>query len=141
MLAGSFLEENRSRLGLASLRLSSDAQAALLDYAWPGNVRELEHLIGRSALKALASQAEHPRILSLTAAHLGLDDTQQESVNLDASTPETAAQDFRTAVTSFERTVLQNALARNNENWASTARELQIDRANLNRLAKRLGLK
>jgi anaerobic nitric oxide reductase transcription regulator len=141
MLAGSFLEENRSRLGLAGLRLSSDAQAALLDYVWPGNVRELEHLIGRSALKALASQAEQPRILSLTAGYLGLEETQRESANTDAVHTETEVHDFRSAVTSFERTVLQNALARNNENWASTARELQLDRANLNRLAKRLGLK
>jgi anaerobic nitric oxide reductase transcription regulator len=44
-------------------------------------------------------------------------------------------------VTSFERAVLLDALARNDQNWASTARELQLDRANLNRLAKRLGLK
>jgi anaerobic nitric oxide reductase transcription regulator len=36
-------------MGLNSLRLSTDAQAALLAYDWPGNVRELEHLIGRSA--------------------------------------------------------------------------------------------
>jgi Transcriptional regulator containing GAF, AAA-type ATPase, and DNA binding domains len=53
LLAGYFLEQNRSRLGLNSLRLSSEAQAALLAYDWPGNVRELEHLIGRSALKAM----------------------------------------------------------------------------------------
>ena len=32
LLAGYFLEENRSRLGLQSLRLSADAQAALLGY-------------------------------------------------------------------------------------------------------------
>ena len=70
LLAGYFLEENRSRLGLLSLRLSADAQAALLAYRWPGNVRELEHLIGRSALKALAAHRERPRILTLTAADL-----------------------------------------------------------------------
>ena len=33
LLSGFFLEENRSRLGLGSLRLSADAQAALLAYA------------------------------------------------------------------------------------------------------------
>lgn len=46
LLAGYFLEENRPRLGLRSLRLDHEAQAALLDYRWPGNVRELEHLVG-----------------------------------------------------------------------------------------------
>jgi anaerobic nitric oxide reductase transcription regulator len=50
-------------------------------------------------------------------------------------------QDFRSTVTSFERTVLLDALARHDRNWASAARELGMDRANLNRLAKRLGLK
>ncbi|MDK6792817.1 sigma 54-interacting transcriptional regulator, partial [Escherichia coli] len=39
LLAGYFLEQNRSRLGLSSLRLGADAQAALLAYDWPGNVR------------------------------------------------------------------------------------------------------
>jgi anaerobic nitric oxide reductase transcription regulator len=141
MLAGNFLEENRSRLGLSSLRLSADAQAALLDYAWPGNVRELEHLIGRSSLKALAAQTEHPRILTLTARNLALDEAPVESAGATAVKPHLTGKDFRSAVASFERTVLMDALARNNQNWASTARELELDRANLNRLAKRLGLK
>jgi anaerobic nitric oxide reductase transcription regulator len=34
-----------------------------------------------------------------------------------------------------------DALARNKQNWAAVARELGLDRANLNRLARRLGLK
>src|ERR1700761_5078415 len=72
LLAGFFLEENRARLGLLSLRLSADAQAALLAYRWPGNVRELEHLIGRSAFKALPRHRERRRILTLTALDLGI---------------------------------------------------------------------
>jgi anaerobic nitric oxide reductase transcription regulator len=72
LLSGFFLEQNRSRMGLGSLRLSPDAQAALLHYSWPGNVRELEHLIGRSALKALGNCKTRPRILTLTAADLDL---------------------------------------------------------------------
>ncbi|KDR34673.1 nitric oxide reductase transcriptional regulator NorR [Caballeronia grimmiae] len=140
LLAGYFLEENRSRLGLLSLRLSADAQSALLTYRWPGNVRELEHLIGRSALKALAAHRERPRILTLTAADFGIADTPNAA---SATAPEAAAPgaDFREAVTAYERTLILDALARNGQNWASTARELGIDRANLNRLARRLGLK
>jgi anaerobic nitric oxide reductase transcription regulator len=140
LLAGYFLEENRSRLGLLSLRLSADAQSALLAYRWPGNVRELEHLIGRSALKALAAHRERPRILTLTAADFGIADTPNAA---SATAPEAAAPgaDFREAVTAYERTLILDALARNGQNWASTARELGIDRANLNRLARRLGLK
>src|SRR5471030_3029947 len=84
LLSGFFLEQNRSRLGLNSLRLSSDAQAALLAYGWPGNVRELEHLIGRSALKALGNCKERPKILSLSAADL---DLPHGSVEVPAEQP------------------------------------------------------
>lgn len=72
LLAGYFLEENRARLGLRSLRLSPEAQKALLGHDWPGNVRELEHLIGRASIKALARHGERPRILSLDVQDLDL---------------------------------------------------------------------
>eukprot|EP01030_Chromulinospumella_sphaerica_P014428 gene14428-14223_t len=52
LLAGYFLEQNRSRLGLRNLRLGRGCEAALKRYTWPGNVRELEHTLGRAALKA-----------------------------------------------------------------------------------------
>lgn len=143
LLAGFFLEENRSRLGLLSLRLAADAQAALLRYPWPGNVRELEHLIGRSALKALAVNRERRRILTLTAADLALavptEVHGEPAVYADA--PQPGGADFRSAVTAFERTMVLDTLERHNQNWAAAARELGLDRANLNRLAKRLGLK
>ncbi|QSN62812.1 nitric oxide reductase transcriptional regulator NorR [Caballeronia sp. M1242] len=141
LLAGYFLEENRSRLGLSGLRLSADAQAALLAYRWPGNVRELEHLIGRSALKALAGHRERPRILTLTAADFGIGDTASVAPPASPASNAPAAVGLREAVTAYERTLVLDALARNQQNWASTARELGIDRANLNRLARRLGLK
>ncbi|WP_062633946.1 nitric oxide reductase transcriptional regulator NorR [Caballeronia arationis] len=146
LLAGYFLEENRWRLGLQSLRLATDAQTALLGYAWPGNVRELEHLVGRTALKALAAHPERPRILTLQAADFGLSDASEGLISAppEGSAPKAgspAQQDFRGAVTSFERTLLLDALARHDQTWAAAARELGMDRANLNRLAKRLGLK
>lgn len=146
VLAGYFLEENRSRLGLLSLRLSADAQAALVAYNWPGNVRELEHLIGRSALKALAGNRERRRILTLTATDLGLvrdDDnsTSAEGSAEDASPIAVKTKGFRETVTIYERNLVLDALERHQNNLASAARELGLDRANFNRLAKRLGLK
>ena len=50
LLAGRYLEQNRARLGLRSLRLALDAEA-LRRYRWPGNVRELEHVISRAAIR------------------------------------------------------------------------------------------
>ncbi|HEY8876053.1 MAG TPA: sigma-54 dependent transcriptional regulator [Roseateles sp.] len=44
-LAQHFIEVYSRRLGLADVRLGSDAREALLGYAWPGNIRELENVI------------------------------------------------------------------------------------------------
>ncbi len=151
LLSGFFLEENRVRLHLGGLRLDPDAQAALLAYDWPGNVRELEHLIGRSVLRALGRHPTRPRILTLTAEDMGL----QEVGALSPSVPSPSAHavipgaasstpasqlGLRQAVEAFERDLVQTTLVQHAHNWASAARALQMDRANLTRLAKRHGL-
>jgi len=141
LLSGFFLEQNRSRMGLGSLRLSADAQAALLHYDWPGNVRELEHLIGRSALKALGRCATRPRILTLTAYDLDLPTHTAPATPEPAIALPTARGDLRQATEAFQRQVISACLERHSHNWASAARELGLDRANLGRMAKRLGLK
>ncbi|WP_312807901.1 helix-turn-helix domain-containing protein, partial [Comamonas sp.] len=46
----------------------------------------------------------------------------------------------RAQVERYERQLLSASLARHHGNWAAAARELQLDRANLQRLAKRLGV-
>ena len=142
LLAGFFLEENRPRLGLRSLRLAADAQAALLGYDWPGNVRELEHLLGRAALKALAACAERPRILSLQARDLQLPGQTESAVaGLEAEPLPAASGDLRQAVDAYQRRLIADCLQRQQGSWAASARELGLDRANLNRLARRLGLR
>ncbi|MFY9959963.1 nitric oxide reductase transcriptional regulator NorR [Pseudomonas sp.] len=144
LLSGYFLEQNRSRMGLGSLRLSSEAQAALLAYDWPGNVRELEHLIGRSALKALGQHRQRPKILTLDATDLDLKPLEPVLNHAPAALPADAALpggDLRQALDDYQRQLIQACLERHQHNWASSARELGLDRANLGRLAKRLGLR
>ncbi|MEK1906286.1 MAG: nitric oxide reductase transcriptional regulator NorR [Pseudomonas sp.] len=144
LLAGYFLEENRARMGLRSLRLSGEAQKALVAYSWPGNVRELEHLIGRAALKALAGHAERPRILSIDEVAIDLPVEQAESPAIEAvsmAPVDAGGLDLRDAVDAYQRSLIEQALARHQGKWADAARELGLDRANLSRLAKRLGVR
>lgn len=153
LLSGFFMEENRFRLRLGGVRLDQAAQAALLAYDWPGNVRELEHLIGRSVLKALGRHQPRPRILTLTPHDLGLLDGAANNATSEATDavlpeqghattppPSGSKPGLRQAVEAYERVLVQEALTRHPNNWANAARELQMDRANLIRLAKRLGL-
>ncbi|UNK50948.1 nitric oxide reductase transcriptional regulator NorR [Lysobacter sp. S4-A87] len=142
LISGYFLEENRRRLGLSALRLSADAQTALVAYPWPGNVRELEHLIARSSLRALASRPTRPRILSLEPGDLDLPGERRQ---IDEPPPEPVSQppgeSLRDTLAAVERRLIQEALDRHGNNWAAAARSLGLDRANLARSARRLGLR
>ena len=144
LLAGYFLEENRARMGLRSLRLSAEAQKVLQRYDWPGNVRELEHLIGRAALRALAQCPERSRILTIEPAALDLPAAAEGEAEVAPARAVEIGEGggaLRTAVDAFQRGFIQQSLSRHDGKWADAARELGLDRANLSRLARRLGLK
>ncbi|MGA3680286.1 nitric oxide reductase transcriptional regulator NorR [Pseudomonas graminis] len=145
LLAGYFLEENRARMGLRSLRMSPAAQAVLLAYPWPGNVRELEHLISRAVLKALSGHGERPRVLTIEAEVLGLDELRVAAPALaqvhGAMPVIQPGEGLKEAVDGFQKRLIVEALERHQGKWADVARELGVDRANLSRLARRLGIR
>ncbi|WP_312779864.1 nitric oxide reductase transcriptional regulator NorR [Acidovorax temperans] len=152
LLAGRFLELNRTRLGIRSLRLSASAQDALRRYHWPGNIRELEHVISRAALKALSHGADRNAIVTLEAPLLDLDalgpsapaplaPSPPAALHAPPAEPATLPSTLRAAVDACQRQCIQAALARHGGNWAGAARELDIDASNLHKLARRLALK
>ena len=139
VLCGYFLDQARSKLGLRQIGLHPLALEQLREYDWPGNVRELEHLLLRASLKAARQQSHHPLIraeqldLQPLSASL-LTDTPARSL------PEPSAMPLRDAVDALQKRLIQEALAQHGGNWSQAARQLQLDRANLSRLAKRLGI-
>lgn len=152
ILAGRFLEINRSRLGLRSLRLSERSEIALCRYDWPGNVRELEHVISRAALRAVSRGADRHEILTLEPELLLLERIDQasvdESIKLEAEVAERHQNanpgetlSLRQATELFQRQYIKRELSRFHGNWAKTSRSLGIDTSNLHKLGKRLGLK
>ncbi|MND62996.1 Nitric oxide reductase transcription regulator NorR2 [compost metagenome] len=142
MIAGQFLELNRTRLGLRGLRLSAAAERALLAYHWPGNVRELEHVISRAALKQLSREGSRNLIITLEPQVLDLDSaptvTPQPDPQAEPGLPFASLND---AVDACQRQAIVQALRLSGDNWASAARLLAVDPSNLHKLARRLRLK
>ncbi|MCE2747068.1 MAG: nitric oxide reductase transcriptional regulator NorR [Burkholderiales bacterium] len=157
LLAGYFLEQNRSRLGLRNLRLGRGCEAALKRYSWPGNVRELEHTLGRAALKA--RRDEPGLIVTVGLEHLDLVDELEPALGLtvdnlsminrlvtrtsnQTGTPtglETSPMTYRDAVDAFSKNLIQQVLQHNAGNRAAAARQLGLDSGNFHRMLKRLG--
>ncbi len=141
-LAGRFLELNRARLGLRSLRLAPAAEQALLAYDWPGNVRELEHVIGRAALRAAGALDDRHHIVTLQAADLGLEPPARTAEPLAAAAAAaSSAPTLKAATDAAQRACIEHGLAGHGGNWAAAARALGVDASNLHKLARRLGLK
>ncbi len=144
LLAGHFLELNRARLGLRSMRLSPAAERAMLAYPWPGNVRELEHVISRAAVKLLSRGASRTQILTLEPEVLDLDGLSGFASLLEAPVvpaPASLGGPLRVAVEDCQRQHIVHALEQCADNWANAARLLELDPSNLHKLARRLGLK
>jgi anaerobic nitric oxide reductase transcription regulator len=154
VLAGHFLERARSEMGLEQVRLTGDAHTALLDHPWPGNVRELEHCMRRSVLQALRAPRAVGQAVSIRAADLKLPMAVANPAlgthrgPSEVTSAPTAAQpldcveaaDLAQQVDQFKRVLIAHALQAHHYNLAHTARSLQVDRSNLLRLCKRLGI-
>lgn len=150
LLAGFFLERCKNKLNMKHLTISSTALHLLQQYTWPGNVRQLEHAIHRAAVLS-KNESKHSQQVVLQPHHFQLDETQSAQFNIanpdhlksDLSTPQSMniSSGLKQATEDFQTQVITQILDKNQQNWAATARELQIDSGNLHRLAKRLGLK
>ena len=73
------------------------------------------------------------------ARHFALYEESAPAVK--AAAPESVNENLREATEEFQRQMITRALEQNNRSWAACARALEMDVANLHRLAKRLGLK
>ena len=125
----------------------------LMQYDWPGNVRELQHVLMRAALRAAANA--DGKVAIIDPRHLGMD-FNDESDNLDKGNSQNNSGDFdggklvslmvtenksfNDLLGDFQRQLITQAMEDNDHVWAKAARQLKLDRGNLYRQAKRLGL-
>ena len=119
------------RSGLPPRDFEPEAVARLMEYDWPGNIRELKNIIERLVILTRAE--------SVTAAHVS------QAIKLQAVQPEEpddlfAVPDYREAKAQFEREFLRRKLDENGGNITKTAEAIGIERTNLHRKMKSLGL-
>lgn len=144
VLAEFFIEKARVNLGLRRVQISPEAVNLLMRYNWPGNVRELDNVISRSVLKASAYLLGGREAVVTPACLSGdLATAAPEPQNLLNKVPAQGQGilSYRAEIKAFEIQLIQNALERNQGNWAATARELDMNRSNLHNLATRLGIR
>jgi transcriptional regulator with GAF, ATPase, and Fis domain len=110
------------------LELAPGAEAALRAYAWPGNVRELRNLIERLNLL----RGDGPLVLGPEAVAGPL-------APAAPARPRLGDRSYREHVEDFERELIRAALQEGGS-IAGAARLLQVDRGNLYRRIKALGL-
>ncbi|MCR9144530.1 MAG: sigma-54 dependent transcriptional regulator [bacterium] len=112
-------------------KFTPGALEALVDYPWPGNVRELKNVVER--LSIMTAEAEIDE--EVVARHLSDSrnlPSQAENVKLTG--------DLRKARENFERSYIIEALRKHEKNVSRAARFLGIERTNLHRKMKSLGI-
>ncbi|MEM8985965.1 MAG: sigma-54 dependent transcriptional regulator [Pseudomonadota bacterium] len=134
LLTDYFMKQIAAMNGMAPLRLSQDAVAALQAYDWPGNVRQLRNVVER--LMIMASDEDE----------IGCDMLPGEVRNGGPATPtgEQAQQiitlPLRDARERFEREYLVAQINRFGGNISRTAAFIGMERSALHRKLKSLGV-
>jgi psp operon transcriptional activator len=127
---------------------SPRAMAALEAYDWPGNVRELRNVVERAVYRAADPEREVDEIQFdpfsspwLVGENRPVATSAADPVETLSPTappdPGTSTNDFRSAVSSYERALLQDALAKNRFNQRATASALGLSYDQLRHALKR----
>jgi len=112
--------------GVAPKRLAPRAVDFLLQLPWTGNVRELRNLMERLVVLVPRTTVEQRDVMEALQMHPVEDE--------DGPLP------LRQARAQFERQYILARLSANHGNLGNTARELGIERTNLYRKMKQLGI-
>ncbi|EGQ9936423.1 nitric oxide reductase transcriptional regulator NorR [Vibrio vulnificus] len=135
VLAGYLLEKVRHQFNEPNLHVHPKLLNQLEHLPWYGNVRELEHSLTRAALHAIQQGQT-----TIKSDHIGTLTNQSDVKNTSTFFPE-HAQGMRELVESYQKQLIEHALSQSDGIWAKAAEFLQMDRGNLYRMGKKLGVK
>ncbi|GBD96084.1 MAG TPA: sigma-54-dependent Fis family transcriptional regulator [Nitrospirae bacterium] len=124
LLVEYFLKNLAGQYGQKKRRVSRATLRALMEYDWPGNVRELKNAIERFVIMNPDEVIDIKEVQPLRA------------IKSDYISFKT----LRDAREQFEKNFILKKLQENNWNVSRTAEELEIERSNLHRKIKSLGI-
>jgi two-component system nitrogen regulation response regulator NtrX len=124
LLVEYFRKQLARQLGQKKKRVRKATLRYLMDYSWPGNVRELKNTIERYVIMTPSDTIDIKEIQSF------------KGIKPDYLSYKT----LREAREKFEKDFILKKLQGNNWNVSKTAEELEIERSNLHRKIKALGI-
>ena len=124
LLVEHFLNIFAQQYGQKTKKMSKATLEALVNYDWPGNVRELKNIIERFVIMNPSDVIDIKEIPSF------------RGIKTDYSSFKT----LREAREQFEKDFILKRLQENNWNVSKTAEDLEIERSNLHRKMKSLGI-
>jgi two-component system nitrogen regulation response regulator NtrX len=124
LLVEYFLKNLAQQYGQKKKRVSKTTLRALMEYEWPGNVRELKNTIERFVIMNTADVIDVKEVQPVKGM----------------KSDYTAFKTLRDARENFEKDFILKKLQENNWNVSKTAEELEIERSNLHRKIKSLGI-
>lgn len=137
LLARHFIRDISEEYGKKPKEIDEQAARQLIAYGWPGNVRELRNVCERLVIMVQGntiSAADIPAPVSRAEAAAG---TLIEDIAGDLSGDFDSLRDARQA---FERDFIMKKLKENDWNVSRTAEALKVERSNLHRKLKGLGI-
>jgi two-component system nitrogen regulation response regulator NtrX len=128
-----FLSEYGRIYSKPDLVLSPEAERILVGYSWPGNVRELRNVTERLAI--ISSR----EVIDLDMIPSSITDERSDTANAVHSAAEDI--DYRKAREKFERDFFTRRLEENEWNISRTSEAVGLERSNLHRKIKQLGIR
>ena len=104
------------------------------DYAWPGNVRELKNLMERLTILTHGDTINYADVNNNLPHYGEISSSSTGSFAMDLTAGLKAAKD------NFEKGFITGILKENDYNITKTAEILKVERSNLYKLMKRLGM-
>ena len=129
MLAQHFLDQFATAYGRKPKRLLNSAVDTLVSQSWPGNVRELRNLMERIVILHSASD--------ISARHVPV----AQSSGRRGRWPARGFSSLKEARQAYEREYVERTLKATNGNVTRAAEALGIERSNLHRKLKALGIR